>query len=226
MYPSEIRKQAESLRKSGKTYGEIQSVIGLPIPKSTLSDWCNTIELSGLEKVRLEANQLKNSERGRFIAHAITRKRRQEYLDSVQQRAVHLPELLKDKNVAKIALGMLYLGEGSKGFRRAKAEFCNSDPAIIRLYLKLLRFCYALDEDKFRCTVLCRADQDVKELERFWLETTQIPKSKLYPTRIDPRTVGKVSRKPEYKGVCVITYLSADLYHELMSIGRTIAKGP
>lgn len=225
MYPSEIRKQAESLRRDGKTYGEIRATLGLPIPKSTLSDWCKTIELSGLEQVRLEANKLRNEERGRFIAHAITRKHRQEYLASVQQRVAHLPELLKDKNVAKIALGMLYLGEGSKSSRKACVELANSDPAIIRLFLYLLRTHYLLDESKFRCTIQCRADQDTKALEEFWLGVVGISKPQFYRTRIDMRTVGKASGKPEYKGVCVITYLSADLYHELMSIGRTIVKG-
>lgn len=223
MYPSGIRKQAESLRKAGKTYGEIRTVLGLPIPKSTLSDWCNSIELSGFERVRLEARQLKNSERGRFIAHAITRKRRQEYLASVDERTAHLPELLKDKNVAKIAIGMLYLGEGSKS--KARMELGNSDPGIISLFLGLLRYCYVLDENKFRCTVQCRADQDTKMLEKFWLGVTEIPKFQFYPTRIDPRTIGKISLRPEYRGVCVVTYLYADLYYEIMSIGRALKMG-
>jgi len=224
MYASEIRKHVESLRKSGKTYGEIRTVLGLPIPKSTLSGWCSAIELAGFEKVRLKARQLKNSERGRFIAHAINRKRRQEYLYAVSQRTAHLPGLLKDKNVAKIALGMLYLGEGSKSTGNGLV-FGNSDPAIIRLFLHLLRYCYALDESRFRCTIQCRADQDVGNLEKFWLKATNIPRCQFYPSRVDPRTIGKVSTKPEYKGVCRVHYFSADIYHELMSIGKTVAAG-
>src|ERR1044072_7668956 len=102
MYSIQLRKQAEALRQAGKTYGEIRTILGISISKSALSDWCNAIELSGMEQARLDAKKLKNEERGRLIAHAILRKRRQEYLESVRQRTVHLPGLLKDKNVAKI----------------------------------------------------------------------------------------------------------------------------
>jgi len=85
-----------------------------------------------------------------------------------------------------------------------------------------MRKCYTIDEKKFRCTVLCRADQDTKALEKFWLKITKIPSSQFYKTRMDPRTAGKPSRKLDYKGVCVIDYFSADIFLDLMQIPKTI----
>ena len=99
-------------------------------------------------------------------------------------------------------------------------QFGNSDPGIIKLFLNLMRECYPIDETKFRCTVLCRADQDANELEKFWRRITDISKKKFYKTRVDARTIGKPSRKLDYKGVCVINYLSASVYYDLFTLGQ------
>ena len=98
--------------------------------------------------------------------------------------------------------------------------FGNSDPAVVRMFVDLMRECYTLDERKFRCTLQCRADQDIKKLERFWSETTKIPREQFYKARIDKRTFGQVSEKQEYKGVCRIDYFSSALDLELKRIAR------
>ncbi len=135
-----------------------------------------------------------------------------------------MPAKLKNKDIAKIALAMLFLGEGSKK-SKGTLMLGNSDPQTIILYLKLLRQCYVLDEKKFRCTVQCRADQDTRKLERFWSRTTKIPSKQFYETRIDPRTIGKPSKYLDYKGVCRIDYFSADILTELKQIINLIFEG-
>lgn len=56
---------------------------------------------------------------------------------------------MNNKDVKKIALAMLYLGEGGKK-QRGSLMFGNSDPVIINLFLRYLRDCYNIDEKKFR----------------------------------------------------------------------------
>ena len=92
--------------------------------------------------------------------------------------------------------------------------------------MRLLRYCYNLDESKFRCTLLCRADQNIKKLEEFWSQITKIPLSQFYKARIDPRTIGKPSKKLNYKGVCRIDYFSTDIFIEMTQIPKIIHKGP
>ena len=104
--------------------------------------------------------------------------------------------------------------------------FGNSDPFIINLFLHLLRYCYNIDESKFRCTVQCRADQDTNRLENFWCRITKIPLVQFYKTRIDPRTIGKPSKKQNYKGVCRIDYFSAELFIEIKLVAEIIHRGP
>lgn len=223
---NELREKAIALRKKGKTFSEINKILGIDIPQGTLSYWLKSINLSDKQKKRISVIVLKNIKRGRASALKVNKLRRQEYLDSVAKRVNHLGVLVCDKNVAKIALAMLYLGEGSKT-RKGSLMFGNSDPEIIKLFLGLLRLCYKIDEHKFRCTVQLRADQDIKKLEKFWHIATKIPTKQFYKARVDARTIGKISKKPEYKGVCRIDYFSADIFNELKKIVESVYKnGP
>jgi hypothetical protein len=210
-------------RKRGRTYGEIQKLIGEKIPKSTLSCWCKDILLIPEYKIRIEKTMRKNIKRGQAIALIVTREKRKKYLKSVDDRISHLEKVSQNKDVAKISLAMLYLGEGSKA-KKSSLMFGNSDPKIINLFLHLMRSCYNIDENKFRCTLQCRADQDIKKLERFWSSVTNIPLNKFYTARIDARSIGKKSKKPDYKGVCRIDYFSADLAIELKKVADLICK--
>src|SRR5258708_4648688 len=157
------REKAMSLRRKGKTYGEIRSILQAAIPKSTLSLWCGDILLSKVQSARIEKMVHNNAGRARSIRMS----RHRTYLASISARVAHLGNVLRDKNVAKIALAMLYLGEGAK-MRKASLMFGNSNPAVIALFLRLLRRCHLIDEKKFRCTVQCRADQNIKALQVFW----------------------------------------------------------
>ena len=223
MHDIKIKRRVIELRKNCKTYGEINKIIGLNLPKSTLSDWCNNILLSRLQKEKLKEVMDAGSEKGRIMAHIVLKERREKYLKSIEKRVYPLSKLIKNKEVAKIAAGILYLGEGSKTLN---GHFClgNSNPGVITLFLYLLRNSYKIDEKKFRCTVQCRADQNTKELEKFWSNITKIPLNQFYKSRIDPRTIGKPSKKLDYKGVCRLEYFSADLFLELMEIGNLMCK--
>lgn len=213
------RDKAVKLRKLGKTYSEIISL--LPgTPKSTLSNWLHSIKLSNNQKSKLLKNINNKLAYARERAMFLHKKKREKYFAAIENKNTPLIKTLgNNKNAAKLVLSALHLGEGAKN-RKGSMQFGNSDPGIIKLFLRLMRVCYPIDDKKFRCTVLCRADQDIKSLERFWLRVTGINKKQFYKTRIDPRTIGRPSRKLDYKGVCVINYLSANTYYDLITLGQ------
>lgn len=210
-----LKNDALKLRKSGRSYGEIREILKAKIPKSTLSYWFKDILLSDKNKHRIKKIILSKAEEGRIKALKTNKDKRGLYLESIKKKVSHLPNLIDNKEIAKLALTMLYLGEGSKT-RRGALMFGNSNPDIIKLFLKILRTCYDVDESKFRCTVQCRADQDPTILKEFWFDITKIPRGQFYKPRIDLRTIGRPSRKLGYKGVCRIDYFSADIYNELI----------
>ena len=209
-----IREQAILLWKNGRSYSEIQKTLKAKIPKSTLSYWMKYAQLTPEEQKRIsKAMQFKIAFSQKRAVLANKEKRDRKFLE-LKQSAMRLLPLFKDNKVSKIVLAILYATEGSRT-RRSSLMFGNSDPSIITLFLGLLRKSYSLDETKFRCTVQCRADQNTKELIYFWSKTTRIPIKQFYAARIDARSIGKPSRKKDYKGVCRIDYFSADIYNEL-----------
>lgn len=146
-----------------------------------------------------------------------------ERIATKEQLNQHILAIKGTDEAQRIMLGILYMAEGTKR-ASGNVTFGNSDPEIIALFLRLLRNTFDIDESKFRCTLQARADQDIAGLERFWSEVTQIPADKFYKARIDPRSLGKETRKKVYKGVCRIDYLSSELLCELMVIGSMLKR--
>ena len=223
MWTCELREKARGLRREGKLYKEIHSELGVCIPKGTLSGWCRGIKIPDsiqTEHSRLNLSRLADA---RKKALEVNRRKRQEWLTNIRESNVYLTEIMKNFDARKIALAMLYLGEGSK--RLGSVRFGNSDPKIIGLFMHLIRACYDLDEEKFRCTVQCRADQDRDVLERQWKELTGIPLRFFRRSKIDPRTIGKKTKKPGYMGVCVIDYFSSFVFNDILQAADIISEG-
>ena len=220
-----LKQKVIALRKKGKTYAEICSCLELKIPKGTLSCWCNGVPLPKSYAQKIKKMNEQNLIKARAGSVETAKRIRQKQIETIRNENGHLAKMLEDNDVAKIALAMLYLGEGGKTRRRGAVLFGNSDPVVVSLFMGLLRKVYDIDESKFRCTLMCRADQDIENLEKMWSKTTRVPLNQFYKARIDPRTIGKPSKKKEYKGVCRIDYFSAKILADLLEIPQ-ILNGP
>lgn len=186
--------------------------------------WCTGIKLSAAAQKRLDLYVRRKLKEAQTNSANSSKARKLQRKAAAAERASGFELLLSDAQVKRIILGTLYLAEGSKG-DRGGPTFGNSDPEIIALYLSLLRSSFDLDESKFRCTLQARDGQDIQSLEKFWGDITNIPKEQFYTARIDSRGKGQLLRKPDYKGVCRIDYLSTELLYEILAIGRIITKG-
>lgn len=232
-YSSEIIQKARNLRVTGKTYGEIRQSLKLPIPKSTLSEWCKNVKLPVNYAKRIADLNLNNLNKGRFIAQEINKIKREEFFKKIEQKNLPIAIAIKNLEAAKIALAMLCLGEARKYTPKGGTfSLGSSDPRIIVIFLELLKICFNFNLEKVRCTVQCRADQNTDALEKFWISVTDIPKRLFYNTRIDPRTIGKPTKKKSYKGVLKVDYFDTKVHLELESLAQLIynfldkVKGP
>lgn len=212
-----------SLRKQGLTYGEIKESLKIKIPKSTLSSWCSSVVLSSGQKKTIKKKMKKNLSMARQKALYVLKEKRKKYFENIVKNNQHLSEYFKNRDVSKIILSILYLAEGGKS-EKGSIMFGNSDPLIIKLFLKLLRNSYKIDEDKFRCTLQCRSDQDINKLEKYWSSTSGIKLRQFYKARVDKRSIGKTTKKINYKGVCRINYFDANIFHEIMTINKILTK--
>lgn len=218
-------KLARKLREDGYSYLEIASHEAIQAPRSTVVSWCAGTQMNPAGMLRHRKEREKHLEGARKKSAQSHIRERELRLSLAQERAAHSGPFLTTENMKKSVLGALYLAEGTKRSRGC-LTLGNSDPEIVKLYLRLLRECFAIDESKFRCTLQARAGQDIPVLEKFWASVTGISASQFYPARIDMRGDGKLARKPGYKGVCRIDYFSSDLLYEVLAIGRILTKGP
>lgn len=221
-YSRDIRKQVRKLRALGKTFSEIRELLNINFPKSTLSSMCVGVNLprNYFDKIRqLNHQYLSDALKGAWMKNKI---KRQNYLKSVDNKNEPAALMINDNNIAKIALSILCLGEASKYGKGKSFYIGNSDPKIIILFLSWLKKCFDFKIEKVRCTVQCRADQNVSSLETYWQKITGVPKVNFYMTRVDPRTVGKPTENQNYKGVLRIDYLDIGVQLELESLAKLI----
>lgn len=224
MQHTSLRQQATGLRQKGKTYSEIENLLQTNIPKSTLAYWCRDVSLPKSYHAKVQRLNKLNFAKAQKISSRNRREKREAFFKDVDIKNKDLLlSFSKNNHARKITLAILYLGEGSKT-ARGYLMFGNSDPAVVSMFVNLLRECYKLDERKFRCTVQCRADQDIKKLERFWSKTTKIPPQQFYKARVDKRTLGQISEKIDYRGVCRIDYFSSAIDLELKRIAQQMLK--
>lgn len=223
-YPLALVDRIHRFRSQGKTYGEIQKVIGIAIPKSSLSYMCARVKLPPEYSSRIKALNTRSLGKGRRIAVEINKIRREQFFKTITKRNLPIAKRMSDISIAKIALAMLCLGEASKYSPGKTRSFSlgNSDKRITLLFLELLQQCFSFDKEKVRATVQCRADQDVPTLEAYWQQETGIPKRLFYKALIDPRTKGKPTKNPTYRGVLRVDYFDTKIQLELECLADLI----
>jgi hypothetical protein len=152
---------------------EIARVVG--VAPSSVSLWVRDIPLTPdqLESLRQRNpaynNQLRgasrNAERGRAQRLAAQREGR---------ARMRLGEPLYVAGV------MLYWAEGDKSSRNA-ARITNSDPEVLRLFMRFLRECFEVQDERMSVTCNLFADHlaTQRAIEQFWLDTLDLPRARL-----------------------------------------------
>lgn len=79
-----------------------------------------------------------------------------------------------------IAGVMLYWAEGDKSSRNA-ARISNSDPEVLRLFMRFLRECFDVPDERISVTCNLFADHLDRqlEIEEFWLDALDLPYTRL-----------------------------------------------
>lgn len=143
MVKLDLKQKAINLRKQGKTYSEIMKEV--PVAKSTISLWLRGVGLSVRQKQAITEKRISAQKKG---AESQKRKR--------IERQSHILNM-SEKEIGKMTLRELWLigialywAEGSKekDFRPgARTSFSNSDPKMIKLFLKWLSDCVKVSSD-------------------------------------------------------------------------------
>lgn len=169
----QFKKKATRLRQNGLSYSEIQEKI--PVSRSTLSLWLRNIELTKSQKTRLKNKTIKSLSLG---SKAIKRKRIRKHNKIVNRAKAKIKNIGKDE---LFLIGTsLYWAEGSKQKKHnpsQRAVFSNSDPLMIKVYLKWLKKCLNIKSDEILFEIYSHGNlrQHEKKMIKYWSNITNFP---------------------------------------------------
>ena len=173
MTKENLKNKAIKLRKDGKSYSEILKHI--PVAKSTLSLWLRSVNLSKRQKQSLTLKKLQAAWRG---GEAKKRDRIERSKKIIEQAKMEIDKITKRD---LLLLGtMLYWAEGCKEKEYNPGTgtiFCNSDFLMIKLYLKWLKDCLFISEDRlvFEIYIHETHKDNIENVRHFWSEKTGFP---------------------------------------------------
>lgn len=95
----------------------------------------------------------------------------------------------------------------------------SSDPIILKFFITCLRKIYEVPEDKIKCELHLRSDQDPEKMLIFWSNELQVPKETFTKPYLDKRTNGTVTYST-YKGVCLVRCGRVAIQRKLVYIAK------
>jgi hypothetical protein len=111
---------------------------------------------------------------------------------------------------------MLFWAEGSKNKNRV--EFANSSPDMHKLFIKFLRESYGIDDSRIgvRCLFYKGNDATKKEVEEFWLNVLNLPRTCLKKAMVfDKPAESNYKKNKLVYGVCTIRVYSTELVQNI-----------
>ena len=207
----ELKETALSLRKSGLSITLIERRLG--IPRSTLSGWFRSVELSEEQRLKLVKNSQDGWQKAREKAVEWHRAQKNLRLLLAKQEAQEVLDKIEiNDGILDLAFAMLYFGEGSKS---GGTSLASSDPKILRFVLAVLKHNYKVGSEMVRCDLHLRMDQNAGELKQYWAKELNLPLNRFKYVAFDKRSNGKPTYD-HYKGVCVISCGQIAIQRKLM----------
>lgn len=182
--------EAIALRKKGYSYSEIADL--LSVSQSTLSLWLKDIVIGDKYIQILTDKQRKGQLKGASIKRT-TRKRQEELI---------LAEAIRDiKGISKkelLLLGsVIYWCEGAKQKENNISQgvvFSNSDPFLIKLFLKWVREICKIQESNIKYNLCIHENANIDKAVDYWSKVVIIPRSRFGKTVLKKHNI-KTNRK-------------------------------
>ena len=199
------KEKAFELRRSGKSYKQIRTELGVPI--ATLSDWFKHELWSYDIKNRLSSEiSLSNPRKLELMVQATKQKWRRIHQ---QWQAEAIKEFPKLKNNPLFIAGlMLYWGEGDKKLENGQVDLSNSDPHLIRLFYLFLTKVINIPIEKISIRLLLYPDLIDQVQKNLWSKATRI---RLDRFKKSTTIQGRHLTKRNSYGVCIIRVYSRQL---------------
>lgn len=214
MKDKKIFLEAKKLRERGRSFREISKILG--ISKSTASLWTRKIVLNPKARRRLAKLQ----DIGRKRSKQTKKRQGMKIEREITEKAKMVVRDVKlDDNHRKIICSLIYWCEGGKN-ERGRVNFTNSDPQLMKYFLKIFRKSFPLRENKFRALLHLHEYHEEKKQIRFWSKATRIP-IKQFSKSFHKKNTGKNIRAG-YPGCLSVRYYDSKIQKELIFICKEI----
>ena len=222
---------AFKLRLSGKSYSEINKILG--VPKSTMAGWFSGLILSKDLQDKIEIRAHKKSLEGLIKRNKNQTKIAIIRAKSIRKQAADEIDKLSAKDIFMIGI-ILYWAEGYKksivygGRERTHhpVSLTNSDPDIIKIFLRFLRAYCHVPENKIKAGLRIFQHQNGNELLKYWQQKTKIPQKNFNKTYqgISKASLGKRPFNRLPYGIIQIVVADTALFHKIMGYIEGIKK--
>jgi len=205
------------LRKDGHSYSEILQKVH--VSKSSLSLWLKGIRVSHEDQVRFKT---KGDVARRLGSEALRRIREAKTKVILNESR---EEISRIDNEALMLIGStLYWAEGSKQNINRPSKgvvFNNSDPRMIKVYLKWLDKCLKIPFERISFEIYIHKShkKSIEELVLYWSEITGFPRSKFGKVYFKKNKIHSIrkNRGSDYSGVLRISIKkSTDLNRKIV----------
>lgn len=169
------KEQALLLRSQGKGIGEIAKA--LEVSKSTVSLWCRNISLSPTQIKELARRSKHHAVEALLFSAEKQRLRREVETRLLTTLGKNDVGKLSTRDLFMVGLG-LYWGEGYKQGSQ-ELGFTNSNPAIIKFYIRWLSEIYGVSKADLilRVSINITHKSRADVVEKYWSELLDIPLS-------------------------------------------------
>jgi len=211
-YHINIKNSAIKLRRLGYSLNEIHDK--LKVSKSVISGWVRDLSMSEKAKTRL----LKKIKIGQFISAENKKRKTRQIIETYFEKAIkNLRRVRINDNLSKLICSLIYWCEGTKNLNSG-ISFANSDPQLVRTFLKLFRNSFNLDENKFRVCVHLHEYHNSKKQLKFWSDVTGINQGQFLKPFLKKNT-GKIIRN-DYNGCVSIRYHDTAIARQLLMTAK------
>ena len=163
---------ARELRLKGESIGNIANLVNCS--KGSVSVWCNSILLSKIQKNILTLNSKAGANKGRLRANENKKIERLDRLNKYKNIGINKIGLISQRELFLIGAA-LYWAEGGKTQR--VTTFINSDPKMVLILVKWLKYCLNISTDRLTCRIeINEINKDrLTNIQKYWSILTNIP---------------------------------------------------
>jgi transcriptional regulator with XRE-family HTH domain len=210
-----LKNKAIQLRKNGLSYGDIAKK--LDISKSTASLWLHDIQLTPLQRKKLNANQAVHLNTGPHSSY----ERRKNQIQKIQDKAENEISFPLTKDAYKLFGAALYWAEGNKV---NDFTITNSDPLLIQFMCQWFYKIFDIKPSHLKAHLNIYTNQNDIQIKKFWSDITKIPLSQFGKSFIKPVNKNYKKNTLYYGTIKVRVAKGTDLRYRVFGWINTVLK--